>query len=175
MNGVYVNEDPGVKCENIWQRRCWQKSLGRRRHQWFGTSLKRDQRNPKEVQWYICLHVKILFAHVATHLFLSQKKLPPKFETYDNWNSWPIWSITKKTTNTDVQMCNILCTKQSIWHLFLPRYFVTKYSNIFKNVNITHYLFCNSITLFKHNQDNKGKLHHCWRIQAAHKLERRLN
>lgn len=28
VNGVYVTEDPRVKCENIWQRRCWQKSLG---------------------------------------------------------------------------------------------------------------------------------------------------
>lgn len=54
VNGVDINEDPRVKCENIWQQKCWQERLGNIRHRRFGF---------KEVQWYESEHVKILFAH----------------------------------------------------------------------------------------------------------------
>lgn len=54
VNGVDINEDPRVKCENIWRQKCWQKRLGNIRHRRFGF---------KEVRWYESEHVKTLFAH----------------------------------------------------------------------------------------------------------------
>lgn len=65
--------------------------------------------------------------------------------------------------------CNIVCVcaKNSRYDTFFYPKFCSKRAKYRqKKVYIEHHLFA--------NQNNKGKLSHCWRIQAAHKLERIL-
>ena len=156
VNGVRVKEDPRVKCENIWQQRCWQESLGRRVRQWFGTSLQRDKRNPKD-DTQACENPFCTCSDVNTY-------------SSDNKTVSKVWdTITHaRHPNKELPKKSCICTNQSTQCLFLLWNFAVKYHNILKNVHI----YFNSTR--DENQDNKDMLHQCWRIQAADKCERSL-
>lgn len=125
VNGVYVTQDPRVQCENIWQRRCWQKSLG---------GEEAGGLMPCKPAWSTCSDVN------SRTLSAQTLKLLPKFETHELMQN--ITHMKHYHKNLQIKMTRFVIWFVSVNKMALStQTFAVKYHNFIQNVNPAHHFF----------------------------------